>query len=771
MTTAIHHALLLATAAVVLVVARRSIGAGLALTLTALIAANSSFSHVKSAFLEARWGAVVALALVLATAFWGAGLRSLRPLLPLLVLPALGLVSALWSVEPRLTIARVISFGLLLVIGAGIATRASRDRDVIAVVGDWLSLLAVAVLITSLLATLTSYGIAHGELRGIFENANGLGLYLGLNYPFVAASLERRGHARASLVALLAFGVIDVLSASRSGIVALLIGIVVYELARGRRGRVLPGVGVAVLAALALLLAKPVLDGSGTATPGASSPIVSISAPNAVGGAPGTTQTFASRLTGARSEAWSATLGLVADRPLLGFGFGTGDRIFARYPDRAQFVFFEGANPNNGYLQLLLELGILGLIALAIPLGIAVRGAVRIAREGRSPMEGAFAAMFVASLGVAVVESVFESAGAPWAHLIWIGASVLLVGSRWPRAVVAPTAQSWRPSRRLLRVSLVVVALGALVTVATLAFAPRHDAVVIGPSVAARTIAHERCTTAGCRVAQVSRVQGTVWWVRLTKPERCFVVQLKNFEKASLRSKEKPATCQALPLSTPHALTVGVFESGPPYFSPPVNDPGGFEPLVVQAIAKRLGIALVRWSKAGPGPIRPGVDLVLHQYVEGRLPVTGVPYLPVDEELVGLKSSPTASITTVSKARRLRLGTSDDDAASYVSRFLNPAGAVRSYSSTTAAVKALRAHEVDGLVVDRANGLILSRANSDLVEVGLLPTRRYFVMRFPAGSRLRPLVQRQVEALMRSGELDRLRELGLGKLAPVKYLR
>jgi len=772
-TSAVHHALLLCAAAAVLLAVRRSIGLAVALTFAALIAANGSFPQVKSAFLEARWGAVLALSLVLLLSLRRLDARSAQAFLPLLALPALGLLSVLWSVDPRLTVERVVSFGLMLVIAGGLAVRIVRDPNDLSDVTDWLSVLAGVVLLASLLAVATPNGVMNSELRGVFENANGLGLFLGLTYPFVAASFERRNHTRAVLVVLLVFGVIDVLSASRSGIVALLVSSVVYEIACGRRGRVLVGgVIVAVLVAAALVV-EPAVRSNRSAEPSASSPVVSTSAPDTIGGAPRTKQTFASRITGARSEAWSATLGLARDKPLAGFGFGTGDRIFARYPERVHFLYFEGASPNDGYLQMLLELGLLGLVALAIPLGAASRRAVTIAREGADVALAAVAAVFVAALGVAVVESVFEAAGAPWAPLIWISAALLLVSDRLRVAVAVPAAQTWRPSPRAVRISVAVAVAGAIAIAAGLVLARWAERKpVTAPRVAAATIAREQCAAGKCQVAEVTQIQGTVWWVRLTGGSGCFVVQLKGFSDTPRKSSVKPATCRALPLASAHALTVGVVESGPPYFSPPVEDPGGYEPLVVQALARQLGIGLVRWSKASVGSPRTGVDFALHEVFEGNpVPADDVPYLNLDEEVIALRGSPASSIKTVAAARAARLGAGDEISARYADRFLRPITPVTRYDSLSAALGALRARKVQALIVDRANGAGVARAASDLVQAGVLPTRRYYVMRFPSGSRLEPLVAERIDALRRSGELERLRALALGDLAPLSYLR
>ena len=63
-------------------------------------------------------------------------------------------------------------------------------------------------------------------------------------------------------------------------------------------------------------------------------------------------------LTGSsgRTEAWRGALGLAADRPVVGYGFGTEDRTFV---DR--YVFFNSNVPENSYIGILLQLGLVGL--------------------------------------------------------------------------------------------------------------------------------------------------------------------------------------------------------------------------------------------------------------------------------------------------------------------------------------------------------------------------------------------------------------------------
>ena len=81
-------------------------------------------------------------------------------------------------------------------------------------------------------------------------------------------------------------------------------------------------------------------------------------------------------LTGSsgRTEAWRGALGLAADRPLVGYGFGTEDRTFV---DR--YVFFNSNVPENSYIGILLQLGLVGLLLL---LALVGRPRVAVAATG-----------------------------------------------------------------------------------------------------------------------------------------------------------------------------------------------------------------------------------------------------------------------------------------------------------------------------------------------------------------------------------------------------
>src|SRR5579862_1389733 len=184
-------------AGVVLLLARVDFASGLALTLLALIASNSSLPGVKEPFLTARWAALAALAVALLPD----AIRSRRmlkvPALYLAPLVLFAFLSVAWSVEPRLTAERAVSFATLMwIVGVAAATpRLTSAREAARIV-DALAATALIVLAASLLLRLVSGRATQlGIFRGIFENQNGLGIFLGLTFPFVAAACARRGRA------------------------------------------------------------------------------------------------------------------------------------------------------------------------------------------------------------------------------------------------------------------------------------------------------------------------------------------------------------------------------------------------------------------------------------------------------------------------------------------------------------------------------------------------------------------------------------------------
>jgi lipopolysaccharide export system protein LptA len=70
-----------------------------------------------------------------------------------------------------------------------------------------------------------------------------------------------------------------------------------------------------------------------------------------------------------RTDVWRGALSQAAERPVVGYGFGTEDRVFVE-----RYTFFQGDYVENSYLGLLLQLGAAGLALLVALLAAAAAG-------------------------------------------------------------------------------------------------------------------------------------------------------------------------------------------------------------------------------------------------------------------------------------------------------------------------------------------------------------------------------------------------------------
>jgi hypothetical protein len=92
-------------------------------------------------------------------------------------------------------------------------------------------------------------------------------------------------------------------------------------------------------------------------------------------GSPALSKQATTTLASGRLAAWRGALELIRDRPILGYGFGTEQKVFV---DR--WYYFQGGTAENSYLGLLLQLGTVGL-AFILALGCAlVAGGLRAVR-------------------------------------------------------------------------------------------------------------------------------------------------------------------------------------------------------------------------------------------------------------------------------------------------------------------------------------------------------------------------------------------------------
>jgi exopolysaccharide production protein ExoQ len=161
----------------------------------------------------------------------------------------------------------------------------------------------------------------------------------------------------------------------------------------------------AVMTALAVLGAGAVIIGLSSSLAALPGPLQGV-ADRLGGGGPG------GELTN-RGAAWSKALSLWRDRPWSGYGFRTGDIVFANDPTGT----FTRGMAHNSYLQIILELGVVGAVLAALLVTLLI-GVVR-----RCPVVGLGGGLIgtvVAGLCAGLTESALWGSGAAFCWAFWL---------------------------------------------------------------------------------------------------------------------------------------------------------------------------------------------------------------------------------------------------------------------------------------------------------------------------------------------------------------
>jgi hypothetical protein len=420
----------------------RAIAVVLPLTILLLAGGSSSVPRFRELAVHARWLGLFALA-ALAVAQLAA--QRVRLVLPFAWAAAAGFVlvaleSALWSVDPRLTVGRVVTVCVVFAAAAALALGAARPETAATRVLDGVLAGAAAVALASLVVLVLSHGDAvlpatagaGWRFRGVGESPNTVPMLLCLALPIaVWSTLARTGPARVTGIActLLFTGEVAV-SGSRGALIAAVGGTLVTALACAHtmRARVVAVAAVIVAALVCVKVAelpKPVpivaapgsSTSSGTEAPSAT-PIFALE--DEIGFPPhGAYRPPVARTpfgASGRAEAWNGALEQWAKRPVAGYGFGTEEHVFV---DR--FFAYESRLVENGYLGLLLQVGAAGLAVFLVLLAALVACGVRLLR---SPLRTGPAAAASGVLGAAMLvemgQTGFLSVGNIAALSIWL---------------------------------------------------------------------------------------------------------------------------------------------------------------------------------------------------------------------------------------------------------------------------------------------------------------------------------------------------------------
>ncbi|MGH2972060.1 MAG: O-antigen ligase family protein [Gaiellaceae bacterium] len=393
-----------------------------------------------------RW-ALLGLLFVCAAA-WGPSLRALpgSATASAAALAGLAALSTAWSVEPRTTFERAVSlallFGVCVLLAAAVREKADRAADVLwGLLGG-----AAAVGIAGLLLLVVDHGRAvqaatyqaPARFNGLGQDPNTVALLFAVAVPIAVWALlrSRRRVLAAAVLALLAGTIVA--SGSHGGLVAGAVGalvVVVTVLGRSRAALVAAAVVVACAGAGVGIQAIPK-----PATADVSSPATTTTGPKAKpgylnaeqlypldadvgqplpgGGQPPVRRGFFG--SSGRLDAWRGALHEAARRPVVGHGFGTEQAVFI---DR--YYSFVGSLPENSYIGLALQLGIAGVVALAVLVVILFRAGLGALRGPRRDVAACALGVLAAGLLIAVVQSYLYSVGNIATAALWIPAFML----------------------------------------------------------------------------------------------------------------------------------------------------------------------------------------------------------------------------------------------------------------------------------------------------------------------------------------------------------
>lgn len=295
--------------------------------------------------------------------------RQLRVPVFLLAFVLLALLSTVWSVAPDVSLRRGIALAGTVIVGLFLALKLSAV-DVFEALRRAATIVAVASLVLYLVGDPRALDEVHQTLRGVVATKNTLGRVsaVGLIATATVVFLDFRRWRRCALSAatlLLTLALTDSAGGAALALVGVLAvgGAAAWRFDRGRSAA--PAVGLAALGVLVLLLpigltANSLLDLLGRDA----------------------------TLTG-RTAIWTESLHAAAERPLLGSGYGAfwalgssdGSAAAARISTRlAEPV----ANAHNGLLDVMLDVGIVGVgLTLLVLSSVLVRG-LRDARSGHT---------------------------------------------------------------------------------------------------------------------------------------------------------------------------------------------------------------------------------------------------------------------------------------------------------------------------------------------------------------------------------------------------
>jgi len=284
----------------------------------------------------------------------------------LMALLALVFVSALWSIDSGGTLRRSVWLALTTAFALYLAWRYDWARLLRVIAGGFAVLIAGSFLVGGLMPSIGRMATEHpGAWCGLWTHKNTLGGLMAIAAPLCfAASLVNPNRKQLWRAATLGALVLVLLSTSKTALLAAFIGFAVIAAAHLiRRGPMQALVVATSFAALAILIVS-----------------VFLLAPQSVVAALGRDLTF----TG-RTDIWQSLGAYAAQHPWLGFGYyafwldPNGPAYWVR-----QAVRWDVASAHNGWLELTLGLGRIGVALFVLQFVAACARAAGVLRDPRA---------------------------------------------------------------------------------------------------------------------------------------------------------------------------------------------------------------------------------------------------------------------------------------------------------------------------------------------------------------------------------------------------
>jgi polar amino acid transport system substrate-binding protein len=257
----------------------------------------------------------------------------------------------------------------------------------------------------------------------------------------------------------------------------------------------------------------------------------------------------------------------------------------------------------------------------------------------------------------------------------------------------------------------------------------------------------------------------------------------------SVAPSATPDACAAGSLQTVSAgkLTIGTDNPAyPPYYQPPASgsapkpwelgDPTngqGFESAFAYALAQKLGFSKdqVSWivvpfdNSYAPGPKKFDLDINQVSYTPDRAKSVDMTdgYYTLAQSVVALKANPIAKVTSIAGLKSFKFGAQvGTTSLDTINNVITPTAKAMIYNTNDAAIAALKAKQIDGLVVDLPTAFYVTAAqvdNSVIVGQFAAPSgadAEHFSVVLSKASPLTPCVNQAIAALKADGSLDQI---------------